>query len=430
MSRTMVHGVSAAPSYPLVSIVTPSLQQGRFIEKTIRSVLAQDYPAVEYLVMDGGSTDETLDVLRAYSRHITFWESGPDRGQANAINKGFARANGAILAWLNADDVLFPDTVSRAVQALLENNAELAYADCLFLDGNGQYLRPFVEAEDYDAFRLRSCSDYIMQPTAFFTRSAYMACGGLDERLHYVFDWDFWCKLAKRRAAVVRYPGYAACAHIHDAAKTRRGSWDRLHEIWLNVWRHCAGIWPTALFALMAGGCRQRLHGRGSRQRIFWTLCWHACRALSLRNILHVLRVPRGIQGIEYPRRLCRKRCSIDLPFFGDGDAELCLRLRAVPESGTREEQFFSVILNGRSVGRQRLPADGAEHCFTAALPVLPGTREFMRRITLELEFAHDVPLPWPQRLLRPRDGRYAARWEGVTLNESARNGATPCDSL
>lgn len=420
MNAATARGTAAGTAAPVVSIVTPSLQQGAFIEKAIRSVLAQDYPSVEYLILDGGSTDETMEIIRAYAPRIAFWESVPDNGQAHAINKGFARARGSILAWLNADDLLFPDAVSRAVAALTARNASLTYADCLLLNPLGQYLRPFVEVEEYDAFRLRSCSDFIMQPTAFFTRAAYTACGPLDESMHYAFDWDFWCRLAKQRVVVTRYAGYAACAHIHDQAKTQRGSWDRLGEICRTAWRHCAGIWPTAVFALISSGCKQRARTAGFFPRAFWAAAWMACKCLSPRNVLRVLRRPREVQGLEYPRGFCRKRCSVDLPAF-EKHTELRLALRALPAQKQDDEQHFSATINGRFAGWRRLPGGCKEHTFTFSLnDHLAGYKErerpLMQRFTLELEFRRDFLPPFPARVLRPRDKGYAARLTGLVL--------------
>jgi Glycosyltransferases involved in cell wall biogenesis len=135
---------------PIVSIVTPSLDQGRFIEETIKSVLEQDYPRLEHIVVDGGSTDETLDVLRRYP-HLT-WISEPDAGQADAVNKGFGMARGDVFGWLNADDLYLPGAVSVAVQALRETGAGLVHAGWRQIDEHGATIRDIAPVPfDLDA---------------------------------------------------------------------------------------------------------------------------------------------------------------------------------------------------------------------------------------------------------------------------------------
>ena len=126
------------PEYPLVSIITPSYNQGQFIDATIQSVLGQDYAPIEYLIIDGGSTDNSLEVIRRYEDQIAYWESQPDRGQAHAINKGLQHANGEILGWLNSDDVLLPDTVSRVVSAFGEYpHVDVVYGRLERIDASG-----------------------------------------------------------------------------------------------------------------------------------------------------------------------------------------------------------------------------------------------------------------------------------------------------
>jgi glycosyltransferase involved in cell wall biosynthesis len=188
-------------STPLVSIVTPSLNQGAFIEETIQSVLAQDYPNVEYLVVDGGSTDQTRDILARYAQRLSA-ASEPDDGQASAINRGFRRSRGSILGWINSDDYYETHAVSSAVALLLdEPDVALVYGDATFVDADGRVIGPCSQVSPFDYQRLLHEGDFIAQPAAFFRRDAFEAVGGLDESLHWAMDYDLWLKLGRRYPA-------------------------------------------------------------------------------------------------------------------------------------------------------------------------------------------------------------------------------------
>jgi glycosyltransferase involved in cell wall biosynthesis len=180
---------------PLVSIVTPSFNQGRFIEETIRSVADQDYPRVEHIVVDGCSTDETIEILGRYP-HLR-WVSEPDEGQADALNKGFAMAEGEIFAWLNADDLYLAGAISTAVHALRESGADLVHGGWRQIDERGNTIRD-VEPVPFDFRRQLEERNAVAQPGAFFTRTAFEAVGGLDARFRYAMDYELWLKLGKR----------------------------------------------------------------------------------------------------------------------------------------------------------------------------------------------------------------------------------------
>jgi glycosyltransferase involved in cell wall biosynthesis len=180
---------------PLVSVVTPSLNQGAYIEAAIVSVLEQDYPSLEHIVVDGGSTDETLEILRRYP-HLQ-WISEPDGGQADAINKGFRRARGEIFGWLNADDLYLPGAVSVAVAALRETKCALVHGGWRQIDERGETIVD-VPAVEFDYQRQLEAANRVAQPGAFFTREAFEAVGGLDESYRYAMDYELWLKLGKR----------------------------------------------------------------------------------------------------------------------------------------------------------------------------------------------------------------------------------------
>lgn len=214
---------------PLVSIVTPSLDQGRFLAAAIRSVAEQDYPRLEHIVVDGGSSDETLEVLRA--SHGVRWISEPDEGQADAINKGFALAEGEVLAWLNADDLYLPGAVTAAVEALAAAGAGLVYGGWTQIGEDGELLRE-VRAHPFDYRELLEVRNFIAQPSAFFTREALERAGGLDASYRYALDYELWLRLAKStRVTTVDRP--LAAFRLHEGSKTvsqYRDFWPETHR--------------------------------------------------------------------------------------------------------------------------------------------------------------------------------------------------------
>ena len=202
---------------PLVSIVTPCLNMARFIEETIQSVLAQDYPHIEYIVMDGGSKDGTLEILEKYRGRLVY-HSSPDSGSADALNRGFQLSRGSILAYLNADDVYLPDAISRAVSAL-EQNPEAAgiYGDALWISNKGEPLGRYP-ARPFDPEHLkREC--LVCQPASFLRRAAYERTGGFDPALNYTYDYDFWLRLA-RMGRIVKVDEILACSRMYPENKS------------------------------------------------------------------------------------------------------------------------------------------------------------------------------------------------------------------
>lgn len=207
------------PDLPPVTIVTPSFNQGLFIEHTIQSVLSQDYPDIEYLVIDGGSTDETLQVLRRYEDRLS-WTSEPDRGQSHALNKGFQRAKGEILAWLNSDDVYLPGAITDSVTFLQEHpDVDLVYGDIQFIDEHGNILAEEIRSRPFSLTTLLTQFGSIQQQSAFFRRRLLEKIGGINENLHYVMDTELWIRIALHGKGHY-YPGVRAQSRVHSAAKS------------------------------------------------------------------------------------------------------------------------------------------------------------------------------------------------------------------
>jgi glycosyltransferase involved in cell wall biosynthesis len=182
---------------PLVSIVTPSFNQSKYLEATIHSVLEQDYEQIEYLIVDGGSTDGSLEIIQKHAERLAWWVSEPDKGQTDAINKGFARSQGEILAWINSDDTYLPHAVREAVAYLHAHpEAGMVYGDANLVDEAGQVIGKFPARQtDYD--RLRRGYVHIPQQAAFFRADLWRKVGPLDPSFYFAMDYDLWVRLAK-----------------------------------------------------------------------------------------------------------------------------------------------------------------------------------------------------------------------------------------
>jgi len=203
-----------------VSIITPSFNQARFIEHTIKSVLEQDYPNIEYIIVDGGSHDGSVDIIQFFSDRLAGWVSEPDSGQTDALNKGFSRANGEILAWINSDDTYNPGAVTAAVDYLVKNpGVGLVYADTDFIDNTGQKIGRFPAAQT-DYKRLRQGYVHIPQQAAFFRADLWRKVGPLDPDFYFAMDYDLWVRLA-RLAPLAYLPGQTwANFRLHTSGKT------------------------------------------------------------------------------------------------------------------------------------------------------------------------------------------------------------------
>jgi glycosyltransferase involved in cell wall biosynthesis len=232
---------------PLVSIVTPSFNQAAYLEAAIQSVLGQDYPRLEYVIVDGGSTDGSLDIVRRYAERLTHWSSEPDSGQTEAINKGFARATGDILAWLNSDDVYYPGAVREAV-AFLQAHPEvgMVYGDAEFINESGKAVGRFPARQTSQA-RLRRGYVHIPQQASFFRASLWKMVAPLDPAFYFAMDYDLWVRIAGLAQLHYR-PGAWAGFRLHADAKTSTAA-DRCWPEMLRVHRREGGSYLSALYA-------------------------------------------------------------------------------------------------------------------------------------------------------------------------------------
>lgn len=361
-------------SWPRVTVVTPSLDQGRFLGDTLASVRAQTYPHLEHLVIDGGSRDQTLAILRQAGGDSPAlrWVSEPDGGQSDAINKGFRRARGEILAWLNADDIYTPDAVEVAVRSLRAHpEVGLVYGRGEIIDHHGAVVGPFTGWEPFSLWRLLHVLDYILQPATFFRRHLVEAVGYLDTGLSWAMDWDLWIRLAAR-AEVRAIDRLLARAREHAETKTATGGWRRVRELGRLMRRHSGRFWTPGV----------RLYA-----------CDTAHRWLGAR-------LP-GALGRRLQRRIEGTMAGIGrrLPVHADGwlgpEAELVVprrwrRARVVLEALDWPAGGFEVVIAGGSTAVVRLDGTGAVE---AEVEVPAGDGPFAR---LGVTSAHSFRPPAP----------------------------------
>jgi len=217
---------------PKITVVTPSFNQGHFLEQTILSVLGQNYPNLEYIIMDGGSTDSSVDVIKKYESKLAYWVSEKDNGQAHAINKGFERATGNILCWLNSDDMYMPGIFSFVAKELDSSKAMiLAGSSIRYMETEkGLLTAAHAIVSDHDELSLKDV-DYLMQPSTFWTRNVWQQVGKLNEKLFYTFDWDWFIRAEKLNLLIKTTNRTMSVYRIHGIQKTRAGGDKRNLEI-------------------------------------------------------------------------------------------------------------------------------------------------------------------------------------------------------
>lgn len=229
--------------YPKITVITPSYNQGLFIEDTIKSVLMQGYPNLEYLLIDGGSTDRTKEVITKYANSFAYFISEPDKGQANAINKGIKRANGDIICWLNSDDLLEKNALWKVGQYFLKNQPYFLYGDGWRFYNNSFLPRRCCKVGLVDANTL-SYIDPIHQPSTFWSHKVIDEVGLLDENLNYALDWEFFIRISQK-FELNYLPTFLSSYRIHKDHKTGTGGYERAREIISLVEKYASLKWRS-----------------------------------------------------------------------------------------------------------------------------------------------------------------------------------------
>ncbi len=232
--------------YPKITVVTPSYNQGQFLEETIQSVIGQQYPNLEYIIMDGGSTDNSVEIIRKYEHHLAFWVSEKDEGQSAAINVAFAKSTGEILAWLNSDDMYLPGTLTYVASKLDPGQPEMIFENCIHIDQKQGIAFGTDVRKDHDRMNLL-LTDYIVQPSSFWTRKAMDQTGPLDQSLDFGFDWEWFLRAQKAGVKFVPGDRYLSVYRIHGQHKTAVGGERRLQEL-ASIHKKHAGVRYEKLF--------------------------------------------------------------------------------------------------------------------------------------------------------------------------------------
>ena len=300
-----------------ISVITPSLNQCGYIEKTLRSVLSQDIPDLEYVVVDGGSTDKTLEILNRFTPELR-WISEGDRGQADAVNKGIRATNGEIIGWLNSDDIYYPGALGK-VAALFERypHMDVMYGDAWYIGADDEIITPYA-TEAWNPERLKGTC-YLCQPAVFFRRRVVDRFGFLDVRLGYCMDYEFWLRLSEGGARFLYVPEMLAGSRLHPSAKSlavRMKAIQETNRMLLRKFGHVPDQWllSYARIWLNRRGVRRAEGGRldspvghcsgpSSRVRVLGTITMAPVLALGaiLISLLASLWWNRGISRSMFP---------------------------------------------------------------------------------------------------------------------------------
>jgi glycosyltransferase involved in cell wall biosynthesis len=292
---------------PLVSIITPSFNQAPFLEQTILSVLGQDHPRLEYLLVDGASTDGSWEIIQKYASRLDWWVSEPDRGQAEAINKGLSRAKGEYLAWLNSDDIYLPGAISNMVSAFAANpSAGLVFGDVLAIDEHGQTtnLLRYGNWSLLDLMRFR----VIGQPSIFMRRSVLEQVGSLDASYHYLLDHQLWLRMAQV-GGMYYLPETLSGARFHTASKNVA----RASEFGAEVFRILDWMESQPALAPLLAANRKPIQAGAERLNAFYLLdggqprdslraygrAFRLAPATALRDWKHMLLAALSLVGLD-----------------------------------------------------------------------------------------------------------------------------------
>ncbi len=439
-------------SYPKITVVTPSYQQDQFIEETIRSVLLQGYPNLEYIVIDGGSRDNSPAIIEKYAPFLDYWVSERDKGQANAVNKGFARSSGEIMGWLNSDDVLLPGALYWIARSFINPQTNFVTGFRKVIDENSHVRQNSVQDKPTNYYISHYCC--VNQETTYWRRSAWEKLGMLDESLHFALDYDYWLRAIQAGYTFHLIPRYVG--GFRNYATNKTNSWIDVyyHDIHILYRRYSMGENEAAIHARLGlfWANRYQLYVRSGEQawtnsvtliRLAWNVleipiladvivtAWRLRRAyLDARQSQSRRRAMRSTTALAAGRLIRRKSSAVR---WGD--------VRALPDSGEVGEgglafgknwyatEFYEGNYFRWSGGEGEIIA-ATDHPAVLKLVVAPGIQSSNHRIDLldengKLLFSSvadaasmeiNVPVQGGRR------SRFQLRWTGATLNRHAHD--------
>lgn len=348
---------------PSVTVVTPSYNQGGFIRATIESVLSQNYPNLEYIIMDGGSTDETASVVKDYASRLVFI-SEKDRGQSHAINKGFRMARGSILSWLNSDDLYLPGAIRAAIDGWTQNpSAGAVYGEGYLIDREGQTTSRFPCTEPFNLWKLVHLSDYVLQQTVYFRKDVLDRVGYLDEDLHFTMDWDILIRIGMQYP--LHYvPAFMGCLREYPEAKSFAGGARRAREIRDMLRRHTLKRLPEGYIVYGLDTYQQlwcnRLQQVFGRAKPIERVLQSAIRFGAGTIIGRTVRDSQGLYSDGWAARVLHYMLPPDehAAFMIEG---------SLPDWRALAGQVLRVVANGRWLGDLRVPVGDFQ--LSVALP-------------------------------------------------------------
>ncbi len=304
-----------SPNTPSLTVVIPSFNQAETIEQTLTSILDHNnLEGLEVLVFDSTSTDRTSEILERWKNRCTIIQE-KDKGQSDAINKGFNRAKGEIVCWLNSDDIFFPHTLDQVRQKFSENpSTQVISGRGVHLYQDGGFKMPFPEKLDFKKPLSNGLQIDVLQPAVFFRRDLLEKLGGINPKLHYVMDWDLWCRFIKDKANWLTVEDFFSAARVHPETKTSSGGLRRLFEHWRVAKKHTGSWLPKSTRGLFfSWGLEDTLPPLSSLFKLAYNLK-SFCRFGEIKPNFH-------------SSQFCEGKTQITFPWYGDKTSSLYIEL-------------------------------------------------------------------------------------------------------
>ncbi len=292
--------------YPKISIVTPSFNQGQFIEETFLSVLDQNYPNLEYIIIDGGSTDNSVDIIKKYQQHFTYWVSEKDKGQANAINKGLKLCTGEIFNWLNSDDYLEPGALHKIAVEFADNNVQMVAGEVRNFSTTEEEIIPNQKLSAKGLMCWEPGVNFV-QPGVWMRRELIAQCGGIDEQFHYAFDWDLYIRYLYCFPNIKEMNELLLHFRLHENSKTQSLS----ERFTIEERKIIEKIYSLELFSNLHDTCNYKI------QKTNWT---QFLSELSRENISFISKLLLVLgEASKYPKVSCSRQTVGSFKAFARG---------------------------------------------------------------------------------------------------------------